>query len=102
VVFWHELVLTGSKFDTLRCLCIYETFVILIAALFIQIIVRKWFKDYFFFCCSKVYVQFGRPHCQEMDERHFHTKIPGRVSLAVYKAVKLRQLKIPCTLHLLQ
>ena len=56
----------------------------------------------FYFLNSKVYVQFGRSHYQEMDERHFHTKIPGRVSLAVYRAVKLSQLRIPCTLHLLK
>jgi len=51
---------------------------------------------------SKVYVQFGRRYYQEMDERPFHTRIPGRVSMAVYRAVKLRQLRIPCILHLLK
>lgn len=51
---------------------------------------------------SKVYVQFGRSHYQEVDERQFHARIPGRVSMAVYRAVKLRQLKIPCILHLLK
>lgn len=55
-----------------------------------------------FFFPSKVYVQFGRSHYQEVDERRFHARIPGRVSMAVYKAVKLRQLKIPCILHLLK
>ena len=94
--------LTGSKFDALRCLCIYETSVILVASCLLQITVGKWVKDYFFFFNSKVCVQFGRSLYQEMDERHFHTKIPGRVSVAVYRAVKLRQLKIPCTLHLLK
>jgi hypothetical protein len=60
-------------------------------------------KITFFFCfCSKVYVQFGRSHYQEVDERQFHARIPGRVSMAVYRAVKLRQLKIPCILHLLK
>lgn len=52
--------------------------------------------------CSKVYVQFGRSRYQEMDERQFHADIPGRVSMAVYRAVKLRQLKIPCVLYLLK
>lgn len=54
------------------------------------------------FLYSKVYVQFGRSHYQEVDERRFHARIPGRVSMAVYRAVKLRQLKIPCILHLLK
>lgn len=101
LVFWHDLDLTGSKFDALRCLCIYETSVILVATYLLQIIVRKWVKDYIFFY-SKVYVQFGRRYYPEKDERHFHTRIPGRVSMAVYRAVKLRQLRIPCILHLLK
>ncbi|KAJ4435831.1 hypothetical protein ANN_18450 [Periplaneta americana] len=50
---------------------------------------------------SKVYVQFGRSYSKEVDERRFRSEIPGRVSMSVYRAVKLRQLKIPCTLHLL-
>ncbi|KAJ9575275.1 hypothetical protein L9F63_025775, partial [Diploptera punctata] len=72
----------------------------------------KTIKNYFKDCAeeikvsfddtSKVYVQFGRSKFRDIDdERRFNADIPGRVSMAVYRAVKLRQLKIPCTLYLL-
>lgn len=41
------------KFDALRCLCIYGTSVILVATYLLQIIVKKWVKDYFFSLIAK-------------------------------------------------
>jgi hypothetical protein len=45
-------------------------------------------------CCRKVYVEFppheGVEHVEEEDQPAF--RLPGRVSLAVYRAVKMRQL----------
>ncbi|KAK7866118.1 hypothetical protein R5R35_011634 [Gryllus longicercus] len=53
---------------------------------------------------SKVYIQFGRPTtatAKTKTDFKFIPDIPGKVCMPVYKAVKLRQLKIPIVLHLM-
>lgn len=53
---------------------------------------------------SKVYVQFGRPLSssdQKKGDFNFVADIPGKICMPVYKGVKLRQLKLPITLHLM-
>ncbi|GLH06847.1 Probable ATP-dependent RNA helicase spindle-E [Gryllus bimaculatus] len=53
---------------------------------------------------SKVYIQFGRPAtatAKTKTDFKFIPDIPGKVCMPVYKAVKLRQLKIPIVLHLM-
>ncbi|CAG2068904.1 unnamed protein product, partial [Timema podura] len=50
---------------------------------------------------SKVYVQFPRVIKEDSDDRNMFAAIPGKVSLSVYKAVKLRQMNTRLTIHLL-
>ncbi|XP_067013969.2 probable ATP-dependent RNA helicase spindle-E [Anabrus simplex] len=50
----------------------------------------------------KVYVQFGRTTYKDREDTHnFMANIPGKVSMAVYRAVKLRQLRIPIVLNMI-
>lgn len=49
---------------------------------------------------TKVYVEFGQTF-SERDDRNLDATIPGKVSMAVYRAVKLRQLKIPIILNMM-
>ncbi|KAG8222127.1 hypothetical protein J437_LFUL002124 [Ladona fulva] len=51
---------------------------------------------------SKVYIQFPRPQMIERrPDREYVANIPGKVAMSVYKAIKLRQLKIPIQINLL-
>nr|CAD7447198.1 unnamed protein product [Timema bartmani] len=55
----------------------------------------------FFDGSSKVYVQFPRVIKEDSDDRNMFAAIPGKVSLSVYKAVKLRQMNTRLAIHLL-
>nr|CAD7401835.1 unnamed protein product [Timema cristinae] len=55
----------------------------------------------FFDGSSKVYVQFPRVIKEDGDDRKMFAAIPGKVSLSVYKAVKLRQMNTRLAIHLL-
>ncbi|XP_063226308.1 probable ATP-dependent RNA helicase spindle-E [Bacillus rossius redtenbacheri] len=50
---------------------------------------------------SKVYIQFPKSHLIERDDRKLEANIPGRVSLAVYRAVKMRMLNLPIQIPML-
>nr|CAD7200042.1 unnamed protein product [Timema douglasi] len=55
----------------------------------------------FFDGSSKVYVQFPRVIKEDGDDRKMFAAIPGKVSLSVYKAVKLRQMNTRLAIYLL-
>ncbi|XP_071453953.1 probable ATP-dependent RNA helicase spindle-E [Hetaerina americana] len=52
---------------------------------------------------SKVFVQFPKPQTYDKrpEDGEYVATIPGKVAMAVYKAIKLRQLKIPICINLL-
>lgn len=60
--------------------------------------------DFLFVCFRKVIIEFKDHVNAKVQEFHgdshtFQGKIPGDIKMAVYRAVKLKQLRIPITIE---